>query len=171
MKTTLKYGWIACAIVVGIPALSMAILGTGSDGFDKGEIIGYSSIIVAMGLVYFAMRHFRDKENDGTMSFGEGMKIGLLISTMGGLAWGIYNLIFVKLIMPNFYEEYYAHQSGYAIGSPEFEQGFAQMKSEMGFWVSDFGVTLLMFLTVFIIGVVISLISAIIVQRKPMAVA
>lgn len=165
-RITLKYGWVACLIVVGVPALGMVFTGIGPEGFDLGAIIGYSSMIVAMALVYFAMRHYRDKENKGTMSFGEGMKIGLLISAMGGAAWGMYNLVFVKFIMPDFYEQYYAHQTGLKIGTPEFETGFNEMMSQMGFWYTDFGGTLLMFLTVFLIGLVITVISALIVQRK-----
>ena len=74
-KIVLKYGTIASIIVVGIPAVSMVFTGSGRDSFDMGEVIGYSSMIVAMGLVYFAMRYFRDKENEGELTFGQGMKI------------------------------------------------------------------------------------------------
>lgn len=163
---TFKYGLIACFIVVGIPAISMSIIGWGTSSFDLGAIIGYSSMIVAMALVYFAMRHYRDKENGGRISFGQGMKIGLSISAMGGIAWGLYNLVFVLWIMPDFYEQYYAHTSGNAIGSPEFEAGFSAMMEQQGFWYTTFGGTLLMFITVFLIGLVLTAISSVIVQRK-----
>jgi hypothetical protein len=163
---TLKYGLLACLIVVGVPATSMSLIGWGSESFDTGAIIGYSSMIVAMATMYFAMRHYRDKENEGLMSFGEGMKIGLLISTMGGIAWGLYNLVFVVWIMPDFYEQYYAHESGNAMGTPEFEAGFQAMMNEQGFWFTTFGGTLLMFITVFLIGLVVSVISSLIVKRN-----
>lgn len=165
-KIVIKYGSIASLIVVGAPVIFMVIVGMGPESFDLGAIVGYTSMIVAMALVYFAMRHFRDNQNEGTMSFFQGMQIGLLISAMGGVAWGIYNLVFVKFIMPDFYEQYYAHQSGQTIGTPEFQQGFTQMMDQMGFWYTDFGGTLLMFLTVFLIGFVISLISSLILQRR-----
>lgn len=168
---TLKYGLIACLIVVGIPAATMAVVGWGTGSFDLGQVVGYSSMIVAMAMVYFAMRHYRDKENEGSMSFGEGMKIGLLISTMGGIAWGLYNLVFVTLIMPDFYEQYYAKTSGNAIGTPEFEKGFAEMMNQMGFWYTTFGGTLLMFFTVFLIGFVLTVISSLIVKRNVVATA
>ena len=170
-KIVIKYGSIACLIVVGVPVTIMGIVGNGPENFDLGAIVGYTSMIVAMGLVYFAMRHYRDNENEGTMTFGKGMQIGLLISTMGGVAWGLYNLVFVKFIMPDFYEQYYAHQSGQTIGSPEFEKGFAEMMNQMGFWYTDFGGTLLMFITVFLIGLVISIISSLVLQRRVIATA
>ena len=170
-KIVLKYGTIASIIVVGIPAVSMVFTGSGRDSFDMGEVIGYSSMIVAMGLVYFAMRYFRDKENEGELTFGQGMKIGVLISAMGGAAWGLYNYIFVTFIMPDFNEQYYAHQTGQEIGSPEFEQGFAQMMEANGFMFSKAGGTLLMFVTVFLIGFIISVISSLILQRKSVAAA
>ena len=165
-KITLKYGFIACLIVLGIPIGTSLFLGFGPESFDISAIIGYSSILVAMLLVYFAMRHFRDKENNGELYFMDGMKIGTLISAMGGLAWGLYNLIFVVYIMPDFYEQFYAHDSGLAIGTPEFEKGFAEMMNANGFWYTTFGGTLLMFLTVFLIGLAISIISSLVLQRK-----
>lgn len=168
---TLKYGLIAALIVVGVPATTMSIVGWGSESFDVGQVVGYSSMIVAMAMVYFAMRHYRDKENEGVMSFGEGMKIGVLISSMGGAAWGLYNLVFVLWIMPDFYEQYYASTSGQTMGTPEFEKGFAEMMDQMGFWYTTFGGTVLMFLTVFLIGLVISVISSLVVKRAVVATA
>ncbi len=165
-KVITKYGLIACAIVIGIPVLSMAITGFGPESFDLGAIIGYSSMIVAMGLIYFAIRNHRDKHNGGIVSFGEGMKIGLAISTMGGIVWGIYNLIFVTWIMPDFYEQYVSHSSGLEIGTQEFERHFNETMEANSFFYSDFGGTLLMFLTVFLIGFVISIISALVLQKR-----
>lgn len=170
-KISLKYGLIACLIVLGIPILSSLFLGFGPDSFGISAIIGYSSMLVAMLLVYFAMRHFRDKENEGILSFIDGMKIGGLISAMGGVAWGLYNLIFVTYIMPDFYEQYYAFESGLTIGTPDFEAGFAQYMDANGFWYTTFGGTLLMFLTVFLIGVAISIISSLILQRRETQIA
>lgn len=165
-KVIIRYGLIASAIVLGVPVLSSLIIGFGPEGFDLGAIIGYSSMLVAMSLIYFAIRNYRDKIKEGIISFGVGMKIGLAISTMGGIVWGIYNLIFVKLIMPDFYEQYISHNSGLEIGTPEFEREFTQVMGDNSFWYGDFGGSLLMFLTVFLIGFVISVISSLVLQNR-----
>lgn len=168
MKRILKiYSPYVVAIVVGVPVLSSLITGFGPESFGSGEIIGYSSMIVAMALIFFAVRNHRDKVNEGVISFGEGMKIGLSLSTVGGLAWGLYNFIFVTWIMPDFNEQYVAYAEGLEIGTPAFEAKYeALMNGSGSFMYSPIGGTILMFLTVFLIGFVISVISALVLQSK-----
>jgi hypothetical protein len=165
-KLILKYGLISSAIVVGAPVLSSIFIGFGPESFGKGEIIGYTSMIVAMATVYFAMRHYRDELNNGLLSFGQGLSIGSLISVMAGVAFAIYNVVFVTWIMPDFNEQYFAYSSGLEVGSDRFEMEYANMMAENGFMFSTLGGTLLMFATVFLIGFVLSVISALIVQKK-----
>mgnify|MGYP003630910938 FL=1 len=161
-----RYGVIAGLIVVGIPLLSGLIIGFGMDSFAMGEIIGYTSMIVAMTTVYFAMRHYRDQINKGMLSFGLGLKIGSLVSVLAGIAFAIYNVFFVTFIMPDFNEQYFAYAEGLEIGTPEFEAKFTAMMEANGFMFSVLGGTLLMFATVFLIGFIMSLISSLILQRK-----
>lgn len=166
-KSLLKYGLIASLIVVGIPLISGMIMGFGPDSFALSEVIGYTSIIVAMATVYFAIRQYRDQQNEGRLHFGTGMKIGLLISTIGGIAFGIYNAIFVTYVMPDFNEQYFAYSTNTEVGTPEFEKGFTEMMTENEFMFSVLGGSIVMFLTVFLIGLVLTTISALILKHNP----
>jgi len=168
MKRILKiYTPFVLAILVGVPLIFSAINGFGSDSFDTGEIVGYSSIIVAMGLIFFAVKQYRDKVNSGSITFGDAMKIGLAISTIGGVAWGIYNFIFVTWVMPDFNEQYIAHTEGLEIGTPAFQAKYeAMMSSSESFLYTPLGGTLVMFLTVFLIGFVISVISSLVLKSN-----
>ena len=164
-KLIIKYGLIGAALVVGIPLLSTAITGTGPEGFEVGEIIGYSTIIIAMLLIIVAQVSYR-KEHDGLLSFGDAFKIGLGISAIGGLAFGLYNTVYVLIIDPEFNEKYFAYTMGLERGTPEFEQQFSALMNEGSFMYSVGGQALLMFLTVFLIGLVVSIIGGLILQRK-----
>ncbi len=165
-KIILKYGLYGAAIAVGVPLLSSLIIGTGPDSYSTGEIVGYTSIIVAMSLVYFAMRVYRDKENDGKISFGQSLQIGTLISVLGGIAFAVYNLIFVLWVDPEFNEKYFAYQMGLERGTAEFEKQFSSMMESGGFMYSTLGGTITMFMTVFLIGFVLSVISSLILKTK-----
>ncbi|WP_339695711.1 DUF4199 domain-containing protein [uncultured Roseivirga sp.] len=164
-----RYGVIASLIVVGVPLLSGLIIGFGIDSFAMGEIVGYTSMIVAMTTVYFGMRQYRDQMNNGIITFGTGLKIGSLISVLAGIAFALYNVVFVTIIMPDFNEQYFAYAEGLEIGTPEFETKFAAMMESNGFMFSVLGGTILMFVTVFLIGFIISVISALMLQRKQVA--
>jgi preprotein translocase subunit YajC len=165
-KIIKKYGILAALICVGIPVLSSLIIGGESESYGIGEIVGYSSIVVAMSLVYFAMRNYRDKENNGQINFVEGMKIGSMISAIGGIAFAIYNLVFVTVIDPDFNEKYFAHQMDLERGSEEFQKEFAALMESGGFMYTIAGGTVLMFFTVFLIGFVISVISSLILKTN-----
>ena len=71
--------------------------------------------------------------------------------------------------MPDFNEQYFAYAEGLEIGTPEFETKFAAMMESNGFMFSVLGGTILMFVTVFLIGFIISVISALMLQRKQVA--
>jgi uncharacterized protein DUF4199 len=159
-----KYGLIAAMICVGFPVLSSLIVGDNPDSYDIGELVGYSSIVVAMSLVYFAMRTYRDKENNGKINFREGIKIGTFISAIGGVAFAIYNLVFVTLIDPDFNEKYFAYQMDLERGTEEFKMQFTELMETGGFMYSTTGGTILMFFTVFLIGLVLSVISSLVLK-------
>ena len=161
-----KYGLIGAVICVGVPLLSTLLIESGSEGYGIGEIVGYASIVVAMSLVYFAMRAYRDKENDGHINFGEGMKIGTVISAIGGVAFAAYNLIFVTIIDPDFNEKYFAYSAGLERGTEEFQKEFAAVMETGGFMYTIAGGTVLMFFTVFLIGFVLTVISSLVLKSK-----
>jgi len=167
MKSIIKkYGILAALICVGFPVLSSLVIGIDSNSYGIGELVGYASIVVAMSLVYFAMRNYRDKENEGQLNFGDGMKIGTIISAIGGLAFAAYNLVFVTLIDPDFNEKYFANQKGLERGTDEFEREFSALIESGGFMYTIAGGTVLMFFTVFLIGFVLTVISSLVLKTK-----
>lgn len=151
--------------MVGFGFVSVALTGTGSDGYALGEVIGYTSILVAMLLIIVAQLNYR-KEQEGLLSFSEAFKIGLGISSIGGLAFGLYNAVYVLWIDPDFMRNYFAHTQGVALTDPTFESRYQSYLDSYGIFASTFGQSLLMFLTVFLIGFVISIVGGLILQRK-----
>lgn len=164
-KLIIKFGLIGAALVVGIPLLSIAFIGTGADSLALGEIIGYSTMVIAMLMILIVQANYR-KEQEGLLSFGDAFKIGLGISAIGGLAFGLYNTVYVLWIDPEFNEKYFAYSMGLDRGTPSFQQQYAEAMSGSNFMYSISGQAILMYLTVFLIGFVVSIIGGLILQRK-----
>ena len=63
----------------------------GNVDYDTSMLIGYASMLIAFSIVYVGIRNYRDKYNDGVMSFGKAFKIGLMMvliaSTIYVIAW------------------------------------------------------------------------------------
>ncbi|RKQ51665.1 uncharacterized protein DUF4199 [Roseivirga pacifica] len=168
-KIIQKYGVISSALVVGIPLLTIPIMGTGPESFAAGEVVGYSTILVAELLILLALYSYK-KEQNGLLTFGESMKLGTSIAALGGLAFGLYNVVYVLIIDPKFNEKYFAYSMGLDVNSPTFKQQFDVFMADQGFMMSVPGQFLLMFLTVFLIGFIITIVGGLIFQSKGKAV-
>ena len=166
-NTVFRYG-IGSALSIFILFLISTLLLKGLD-FKTQEIYGYVSIIVSLSFVYFGIKHFRDTKNQGLLSFGKGLVLGLLITLFASITFGVYNVVYVEFIDPNFMTEYYQHsveQISKTLSGAELQAKIKEMEDQKEMFSSPIMNFLLMFLTVFMIGLIISLISSLILQNK-----
>jgi len=150
-NTILKFG--AYGLLLGLVLFLAGVLFVDSTEIEQGEVVGYLTMVASLIFVYFGIKHYRDKINNGTISFGKAVAIGLGIAAFAAIGVGIADYIYTAAINPDFFEEYKAAMR--AKGNTE----------EIPDWGSGF-MAFVMFLTVMIIGLIISLISAFILQRK-----
>ena len=165
-KTVLRFGLYG-AITISVLFILAWVLGGNLD-YSLQEVIGYASMIVSLGFVYVGIKHFRDKENNGMVSFKKALTIGVLISLITALAFGMLDVIYLQF-NPEFTEEYYTHATEAMrteLPQAEFETKLAELEAQKELFSNPIFSFLLMALTVFIIGFIISLISAVILQRK-----
>ncbi|MBW1298481.1 DUF4199 domain-containing protein [Aquimarina litoralis] len=167
-NTVVRYG-IYGAITIAI--LFLLALTLGKDlSYSAQEVIGYTSMVVSLLFVFFGIKHYRDHENNGVVSFGKALLIGILISLFAALAFGIIDVIYIMYINPDFAAEYYGHmveQMRTTLSEEEFKIKLAELEAEKELFSSPVMNFLLMSFTVLIIGFIISLISGLILQRKP----
>lgn len=142
------YGFILSA------TLFLAGLYFGQDiDFATQEVVGYLTIVISLIFVFFGIKHFRDHENNGALSLKSGLIIGILISVFTASGIAIVDYIYTSVINPDFFKEYaeMMREQGHTGEIPEWGSGF------MAF---------IMFATVLVIGIIISIISTFILQRK-----
>ncbi|RLD26278.1 MAG: DUF4199 domain-containing protein, partial [Bacteroidetes bacterium] len=165
-KAILRYGLYGAASICILFLLSWLI---GDNlSYSVQEIIGYASMVVSLSFVFFGIRHFRDKINDGTVSFGKALLLGLAISLITALAFGVLDVVYIKYINPDFTEEYYARsleKLEETLPADEFEIERVKMESEKELFMSPVISFIVMSMTVLIIGFIISLLSAMVLQR------
>src|SRR5262245_23196801 len=77
-RTVLTFGLISGVIASALMAANMAFLGKAS--YRTAELIGYTSIVIAMLFTFFGVRAYREKVAGGRMTFGRGLAVGLLIT-------------------------------------------------------------------------------------------
>lgn len=92
-KVILIYGLIAGTIVAAMMFITMPMYNNGTLNLDNGEVVGYTTMVIALSMVFFGIKSYRDNYSKGIISFGKGFKVGILITliaaTFYGLAWEI----------------------------------------------------------------------------------
>lgn len=136
----------------------------------NGAIGGYVCILLSSMFIYFGIKQFRDTENGGFISYKQAFIVGILIVIFPSLANGIYNVIYVKFIDPGFVDKYYdlAIQNMKVELTPDqFLVKLKSLESERTLFKNIYLQFIMMFLTVFVIGVVVTAISSLALSKKP----
>lgn len=128
-KIVLTFGLIAGAIL----SVMMIINHLLQDqlGFDRMEIIGYTSMIVAFLLIFFGVRSYRDNVAGGTVSFGRAFAVGALIAVVASVFYvATWEVIYYKFD-PGFIEKYQAHALDKERAKGATEEALAAKKAEL----------------------------------------
>lgn len=169
-KIVIINGLIAGVIVSGMMLLSLPLMKSGTINYDKGMILGYASMVIALSVVFFGIKTYRDQEQNGSISFGQAFKVGILIAIIASLLYATTWEIYYNTAGSDFTEHYskYYLDKMRSEGASESEIKEAQLEME-AFGekyknpVIRYAMTLMEIIPV---GLIIALISAAILRRK-----
>lgn len=106
-KIVLTFGLIAGAMLSVMMFISFQF--HDEIGFDRGAIVGYTSMVLAFLMVYFGVRSYRDNVAGGRVSFGRAFSVGLLITLVASACYvATWEVIYYKM-MPDFMDKYAAY--------------------------------------------------------------
>lgn len=166
-KTVLKFGTYGAITICALFLISWFVL----DGlsFSVQEVLGYVSIILSLSFVYFGIKHYRDRENSGKVRFKDALAIGVLISLITALVFGLLDVFYTEVLNPDFMSEYYenaAENLKATLPADQLDEQLAQLEAQREQFSNPLMSFALMALTVFMVGFIISLLSSLILQRK-----
>ena len=128
-KTVLTFGLIAGAILSAMMLLTVPFMD--EIGFDRGEIIGYTSMVLAFLLIFFGVRSYRDNVAGGTVSFGRAFQVGAMITVVAALCYvATWQVVYYRFT-PDFMEKYQAHVLEKARADGESEAEIAKRVADM----------------------------------------
>lgn len=172
-KVVITFGLLGGVIIASIVWMSSILVENGSIGFDRLEIVGYASMLVALSMVFFGIKSYRDNYSNGKITFWKGVQIGLLISFIAGvLYWG--GAMSYGLTHPGFDERFMQKFEDLKMGQLQ-QQGAAQdqidkAKAEVEMMRSLFKNPTLFFLVCMMeilpVGIVVTLVSAGLLRRR-----
>lgn len=106
-KIVLTFGLICGAMLSAMMLLTVPFMD--EIGFDKGAIVGYTSMVIAFLMVYFGVRSYRDNVLGGSIGFGRAFATGLLITLVASLCYVVtWEYVYFNLT-PDFVDKYSAY--------------------------------------------------------------
>jgi hypothetical protein len=171
-KNIIIYGLIAGIVVSSIMLSTVNYIShcEGNVDYNTSMLIGYASMLIAFSLVFIGIRNYRNKYNDGVISFGKAFKIGIMIvliaSTIYVAAWLIDYFYFI----PDFAEKYSAHMLDKLkeSGASQFEidKQTKEMANFVTMMKNPFYNAMMAYAEILPVGLAVTLISSFILKRK-----
>lgn len=172
-KIVLTFGLIAGAILSAMMLLTLPFMD--EIGFDKGAVIGYTTMVLAFLMVFFGVRSYRDNVGGGSVTFGRAFTVGLMITAVASVCYvATWQLVYYRLA-PDFTEKYAAYAVEKTKESGASDADVAAKAKEMSEFSEMYKNPLLNIAFTLLeplpVGLLFTLLTAGVLSRKPRAMA
>lgn len=152
--------WMAFAVFISM-----------DDMMNMGMVFGFATMILAFSFIFVAIVKYRNNYNEGVISFGKAFSIGALIALIASTMYVITWMIDYHFFVPDFFEKYTEAyiKKLQAAGKPqaEIDEVLKNMQKEGVMYKNNaFYRIAFTYLEILPVGILISLIAALILKRK-----
>lgn len=169
-KAVLTFGIIAGLIVATLMLVSMPLMDKGIISFENGQLYGYATMAIALSMIFFGVKSYRDNHNGGMISFGKAFQVGILIAAVASVIYASSWEVYMNTSSGDFMEQYSARyleqmeKDGASVAEmEEMKDSMHEMAEMYKNPLIRFGMTLMEILPV---GLVLTLISAFILKKN-----
>lgn len=167
-RIVLTFGLIAGAMLSLMMAVTMFFFDQVERGY--GEILGYTTMVLAFLMVYFGIRSYRDNVAGGVISYWKGFAIGIGITLITCVCYVATWEVVYRKVVPDFYTKYAAMvvDQARAKGATqaELDAKAAQVAKQVEMYKNPILNVALTFIEPFPVGLLFTLASAGILRRK-----
>ncbi len=168
-KNVLVFGTISGLIVSTFMFVSMLLYSKDTHGAGS-MLVGYTAMLVAFAFVFVGIKNFRDKYNDGLITFGKAFKVGFLISLIASTFYVITWMFELKFFFPDFMEHYaksmIQHSKDSGASQAVIDKQLIEMEHYKEMYKNPLFVVLFTYLEILPVGIIVTLISALILKKK-----
>ena len=170
-KVVLTFGLIAGVLVSAFLVVGMTLLDKEVLPSDSGEVLGYSGMVIALSMVFFGIKSFRDNYLNGSIKFWKGVQVGLLISLVASLlyasTWEVYSdEAYRDAYMDKYIEKTASKMKTEGASQPEVDQKIQELTEMKVLYRNPFFRFGFSLIEIFPVGILITLISAAILRRR-----
>lgn len=171
-KHVFTFGSLA-GLISCIWLIIFTISGACQNDLTGSEVLGYSAMIVAFSMIFIGTKSYRDKVNGGYITFGKAFRLGSLMTLVAATMYVIVWAIDYNFFATDFMEKYSAMMIDELkkSGKPatEINSEIENMKMMAGWYKNPVLFVLITYSEIIPTGLLITLISSLILKRKPKA--
>lgn len=167
-SSILRNGLRSALFLIAIFTIPLLFTGIPEPGdFMSSEVVGYTFILLSLVFVFLGMKQYRE-DKGGTISYWKAVYTGLLIAIFPAIAFGLYNILYMEVIDPDFMTKYSEHiisQRSEGKTAAEIVEIKKAVMAESEMFDNLPIMFIVMFLSVFVLGLIVSLVSAFFVKK------
>jgi hypothetical protein len=169
-KIIVLNGLIAGAIVSVMLIITQYIFRANHTTVDYGMLIGFSTMIISLSLIFVGIKSYRDQQQNGTITFGKGFQIGILIAVIASFMYATTWEIYYNTMGADFLEWYSKTQMDKLVAEGASEAELNTMKADLNQMGELYKTPMIRFsmtlMEIFPVGLVMTLISAALLRKK-----
>ncbi len=168
-KTILVFGVISGALSSLMMLATVPFLN--KIGFDRGEVIGYTAIVLSFLLVFFGIRSYRDNVGNGQITFGKAFAVGIGITLISCVFYVVTWEVLYFTVLHGFMDKYAAYLveklKASGASAAAIQAQVQQLKKYKELYENPLFNAAMTFIEPFPVGLVITLISSAVLKKKP----
>lgn len=163
LKSILIHGAVA-GVIVGVPMFIGNVLIDGHPPIPISMAIGYATMLVALSMVFLAIKRQRDTVGGGVIKFWPALGMGLAISVIAGIfyvaTWELTQVLTGSTFVADYTDTMVAEKQAAGAGAAEI----AALRAEMAAFAVQYQNPLyrlpVTFIEIFPVGLLVSIVSA-----------
>jgi hypothetical protein len=106
-RTILTWGLLSGAVLGGMMVVTIPF--AEKVGFERAEIFGYTTMVLAALMIFFGIRSYRENVALGSLTFGRGLLVGAGIALVAAICYVVVWMAIYYTVFPNFYDDFATH--------------------------------------------------------------
>ena len=163
-KTILTFGFSLATILCIYMVYTVGQM-YDNPAFNGNMFLGYLKQFLLFSVVFFGVWYFRNKENNGSVTFLKALKIGSLTAFLACSIYVIFGLFYYYIIVPDFIDVYTALMLK-SVPADQLAAKTVEMENFKQMFKNPLFATFITYMEVLPTGLVVALLSAVILRKK-----
>jgi Protein of unknown function (DUF4199) len=168
-KKVLFYGLLA-GVIVGVPLFGLTVAMEGEPPLPYGVALGYATMLIALSVVFVAIKQHRDRDLGGVIRFWPAFALGLGISAIAGIcyvfAWEAALSVTGLDFAADYAKSLIEQQRAQGVTGEALAKYIADMEKFKAQYANPLYRLPMTFLEIFPVGVLVSAISAALLRKS-----